>query len=546
MKTKFFCLCFDFLITLLLLIWLCGGFLWQGHLFLKYGADPRRAALILAFLGFFLFSEIRQKSLLYAGLCWAYQKILLRKWRWVSLGGICFWSLSLGVLQTLALRFPMYDVGIFHQILWALAHGYGFHSTISGAQNFLSDHLSPSLIVLAPFYWITQGAPWTLGVLHPLLIYGGVAAWIYFAENIPGAPKKARSHLAAMTLIFGACFDSLWANQRWGFHESALFFFSFSWILALVLTDSRQKIFIGFLFLLAVGSKEISLLTGSLFLFLIPSKKWRLKGVSLILLVVFVCFESIPHPEGKNYFIRYYSYLGNDLQSFLNHLFTSPWRIFSELKMKDLFQYLKTVFLPWLGLPLLGLLSPYSSFRKWGLFLLLPSFLSAALSTYPPLREPGFHYVLELWPVLAILTLLALGRIFLENAQRATQLSFAWAGLALLGLGQDPWGQFFEYAKDATKTSPVRVAFFQIPQDTAMVTDEMTGAWFANQLWITRWPALKGLPKECPSWIVLKNPSQEQEARVENLQKKCLQSFSPSKFKVLDWAFYKLPLDGRG
>ena len=123
-----------------------------------------------------------------------------------------FLGLLVGLLQTRALQTRLFDVGIFHQILWSLIHGLGFHSSISGAGNFLLDHLSPSLALLAPFFWLSGESPYFLSQVHVLLLFGGAAAWLYYAEKLPGVPRHFRPHLAAATVVFIISFDSLWGN----------------------------------------------------------------------------------------------------------------------------------------------------------------------------------------------------------------------------------------------------------------------------------------------------------------------------------------------
>jgi uncharacterized membrane protein len=123
--------------------------------------------------------------------------------RILLLGTCAAWAVALGVAQTMALRAPLYDVGIFHQILWGLSHGYGFLSTLSKAGNFLLDHFAPSLVLLTPVYWLTGSSPLTLAVVQPLLFYGGVAAWVYLASKCPGAKPEMRAELAAATTLLG-------------------------------------------------------------------------------------------------------------------------------------------------------------------------------------------------------------------------------------------------------------------------------------------------------------------------------------------------------
>ena len=126
---------------------------------------------------------------------------------------------GISVLPCLALRTTLWNVGIFHQILWSLSHGLGFHSTISGAGNFLEDHFSPSLVTLVPFFYLSDGNPLTLPIVHTVLIYGGASAWLFLASKVRGVEKSVRENLTRAVLVFILSFESLWKNIGWGFHD---------------------------------------------------------------------------------------------------------------------------------------------------------------------------------------------------------------------------------------------------------------------------------------------------------------------------------------
>ena len=170
---------FDLIIFSLLNIWFAGGIPYGGHLYLKHGADPRRAAIILSILGYFLFPRLRKESTFLQILLRLGQALTRPMARWAFFAGVFGWACVLAIQQTLAMRVRLYDVGIFHQILWSITNGLGFHSTISGAGDFLKDHLSPSLLLFVPLFSVFDGNPLFLPVLQVSLIFLGAAAWIF-------------------------------------------------------------------------------------------------------------------------------------------------------------------------------------------------------------------------------------------------------------------------------------------------------------------------------------------------------------------------------
>ncbi|OFZ78755.1 MAG: hypothetical protein A2583_09800 [Bdellovibrionales bacterium RIFOXYD1_FULL_53_11] len=524
---KRFHIILDILAGSLLAVWLAGGIPWNGKLLLRHGADPRRAAVILCLIAWFALPALRDKSIFLKG------ARAIMKWlekpsaRWGLFAFAFFWSCALGILQTLSLRYPLFDVGLFHQILWGISHGHGFTSNISGAGNFLLDHSSVSLVLLAPVYSLTNSSPLTIAPLHSALLFGGIAAWIYLAARAPGLDHPARNSLAAAVTVFALSFDSLWSNMRWGFHENAIAFTALSWAFALTFSDKRSPWHLCaavLLSLVAAGSKELLLVDVAILFFVwswsltsrMPSSIRRITGIAvfmglaLTLILLFIAFETMPHPAEKNYFNRYYAYLGLNLGDFARTIFFSPWKIIENIGAMELLKYVNTILLPWLALPLAWVWWTLRDGRKnlrsnlttaLVLFSIIPSIASAALSTYTPLRRSGFHYVLELWPVMAALTILALARI--ESSGRWKGFAWLWAVFSMVALGQDPWGQLKEYGRDAYRASPARFAMQLIPADTGIAADEMSGPWLASRINTSRWPDVSIFKDGKPAWIVL-------------------------------------------
>jgi hypothetical protein len=286
----------------------------------------------------------------------------------------------------------------------------------------------------------------------------------------------------------------------------------------------RKGLALGLL-LVAAGSKEILLLDVGIALlcwwwieFRQSSKNFFIKlAITSPLLIImgilfwkFFQFEVIPHPADKNYFNRYYSYLGHNLGDFFLTLFRSPWKVPEAVGSKELWKYIGNVFLPWFCLPLAGFVlvrirRRYASkefvriiHSPW-IFVILPSFASAALATYPPLRNSNFHYILELWPILASLTILVL------SLTRSSTLIWVWAVFSLLRMDHDPIGDFREFSKDSEQWTEVRAKIREIPNEGSLVADELAGTWVAGRQWITRWPDTTLIPNQCPQFILVRN-----------------------------------------
>lgn len=502
---------------------------------LHYTIDVRRMLLLVGGLAAWKSVPFRAESRVVKLLLVAWEGLQTRRGRWTALALVALWGSITGVFQALALRFPQYDVGLFHQIIWNIAHGNGFQSTISRAGNFLLDHLSLTLAFFAPFFWITGDSPLTLPVLHPLLLMGGVAAWVWFAGNAPGLNAQERNHFASMALLGGVFFDSLWGNRTWGFHENALAFATSSWAFALFFADPassprawRRKALILGLFLISAASKEILLLDTGLALacwsaYAARERRWRealpLLALTALLVALFVRFEALPHPADKNYFDRYYGYLGHGLGDFLRTLVLSPGVVFQTIGARELARYFWVVFAPWLFIPLLRL----SSF-PW-LLAIAPSFFSCALSTFKPLRFPNYHYALELWPLLAVLTLLTFARI------RSFRLVWAWVAFMAFASTADPFSELRDFAKVVPELSAVRKVLSEIPPEASVASDELTGTWLAGRKLAARIPDFWIFPKSCPEWIVGKLPSDTTATNCRYIERRTLSSQNWSVFQ---------------
>src|SRR3954468_3601622 len=97
----------DAVALLFLGLWISGGITLGGRIWLKHGADPRRAALLLGAVLIFV-PILRKRSFVAAGVVRAAHELEInRALRWALLGFAGAWACLLGVLQTYALRYPL-------------------------------------------------------------------------------------------------------------------------------------------------------------------------------------------------------------------------------------------------------------------------------------------------------------------------------------------------------------------------------------------------------------------------------------------------------
>jgi uncharacterized membrane protein len=574
---------FDLLITLLLAIWFFGGVPFQGKILLKYAPDLRRSVGLLLLLGFYLRNTQPRLKAYFEYSVWitVFSRMLdfLRDshHRYWVLGIWTGFGVLASILQAYALEVTQYDVGLFHQVLWSLGEGLGPWSSISRAGNFWMDHTALSLVTLVPFFKLMGGHPIFLPILQPILINGGLAALLYFVDHLPKGvdpPDNDALHtgpgfsfqqiLGISTLIAILCFDSTWLNRGWGFHENTIAFFCSLWGFALLFCKTEPSLkflLLTFFFLLTAAlSKEILLLNFFLSFLLWslyePKAQLRLglRVLSLLLLGGFFWFELQPHPANKNYFVRYYSYLGNGLVEFAKTLVTQPSLVLTAIGKESLQRYAWDISKYWLFLPLIsaGLIRRFGKADPWERVPLLrspwlwlvtlgPSLASCALSTYPPLRWIRFHYVMELWPLLFLLTLVGLARI------NSKALATFWGVWMFFQWTSSPLSDVVQYARLAETRAPIREQLLKIARtspDASIAAIEEVGTWLASRKWISRYPDLELLPDECPAWWIVRDNQELDHPLLQARLKKCQAlgfTLSPeSPVRNQEWIFYEL------
>ena len=71
--------------------------------------------------------------------------------RWLA-AAVVAGMFALQLYRYVTFRFTTYDLAVFDQVVWKMAHGHGATSTLT-AWNTFADHLSPILVVFVPLYW---------------------------------------------------------------------------------------------------------------------------------------------------------------------------------------------------------------------------------------------------------------------------------------------------------------------------------------------------------------------------------------------------------
>lgn len=147
---------YDLLVILLALILINRGIPWGAKRLLRHAPDLQRALAVVLVLGWFRWGPT---TLTLKIVGYTLEFLRRSKARYAVLGAWAAFAVFVSVLQTQALQYTQYDVGIFHQVLWSLSEGLGPWSSISKAGNFWHDHLALSLTLLVPGFVLSGRVP---------------------------------------------------------------------------------------------------------------------------------------------------------------------------------------------------------------------------------------------------------------------------------------------------------------------------------------------------------------------------------------------------
>lgn len=506
-----------------------------GELGLVNAADARKISVVALALLWFR-KESRKDSLLLPWLKSVLDQFHGRSFAfWAALGAVGVVAVLFVTTKSYALGFSTFDTGIFHQLMWSLSQGQGFHSSISRAVDFLRDHCVLSLWLLSPLHGFFDGAPVVTPVLSALLLWGGVAALLSAFR----ARWKSQGLAFGLGMLAVLLSQSLWANLAWGFHENHLGVFGICVGLSLWIRSGERIsgwAYVGasLAFIVAAFAKESLLLqVGTLFLvwgFIDPLDHFRERdrlrrglavGLGTALIASFVYYTKLPKHAEKNYFSNYFGYLGASLDEVILSLVTSPWKVFATVGVGPVFWYLMAVLA--LG-GFLFLIQPRSRVNA----MLIPLFVPVGMATiaqYDGLRNPGMHYVLEVLPLLWFVSLW-----HLSHGVGRKAAPVAWALAVIFFFSASPMRDIRRNFKSALEFSELRAVLRAIPRDRIVMADAPAGVWLSDRPWIlTWWPSLEGLAGRCPELYVVYAPDEStRNKRLEEIQKLGAQCSPPS------------------
>ncbi|HEV8295849.1 MAG TPA: DUF2079 domain-containing protein [Acidimicrobiales bacterium] len=243
-----------------------------------------------------------------------------------------------------------YDLGIFDQSAWLLAHGRGF-ITIRGL-SFWGHHVNPAMLVFVPFYWLGAGPRFLNAAMVVSLTCGAIAVFRITVHYV-----KSEWIGLALSIAF-----LLHTSSQYVLHETfhpevlAVAPMLFAYLAAV---EGRWGAFRNWL-VFAVLWKEDIAITAAMFGLVLFFRGHRKQGATAFVLSVAYYFFatrvvlSAFSPGDGAFYSNFLGDLGNSPQALLDTAVTNPTMITRQLDRANAVGYFRDLAEPYAFLPFLA------------------------------------------------------------------------------------------------------------------------------------------------------------------------------------------------
>jgi uncharacterized membrane protein len=283
-----------------------------------------------------------------------------------------------------------YDLGIFTNAIWNLAHGNGYVSSVKGGINLFADHQSPLFWVLAPLFWMAPRSE-TLLVVQAFGLAAGGPALYHLARS-----RFGREHWAPAALPWLYwCYLPLRNANAFDFHPEVFMLPLFLWAFVGFASQQRWAKGLGLLALLgALGAKESApvVAAGIGAAWVLSGTGWRERwpGIALAAAgaaLLFFDVKVVPRFFGGDHaYLSLYQRFGGGVIDVLLAPLTQPLLFFSRLLNAERLNFLFWTLAPLGFLPL---------FAWRAALAVLPVYLMLFLPEGDQRVQISFHYGIE-------------------------------------------------------------------------------------------------------------------------------------------------------
>ena len=350
-------------------------------------------------------------------------------WIWVAAYAVLLAALA--VRKHAALESHGSDLGIFVNLFWNLTHGNGWYNGML-ERNFLGEHFSPLLVLIAPFYRFWPAPECLLVVQSAALALG---AWPIY--QLARFRLGHGAGLVAMYAYF--VYPPLLGTALHDFHEVALAVpllgFAIWWQ-----SQGRIGLFVLALAAAVLCKEELALTAATFGIYLAIVRRdgktgGALFAAGLAVFLLLVCAVLPAFRGGPLPFADRYSQFSGGLGEIVAHAKQDPAWLLAACWSAPKGRYLLELLRPLGFLPLLAPLECLPA---------LPTLARNLLSNHEPQFEIYFHYPAPLIPFFFAAAVVGLGRLragMLRLVPAVTRAPGAhWAALGWLALAATLWG----------------------------------------------------------------------------------------------------------
>lgn len=279
---------------------------------------------------------------------------LVRAWtKWAAptlIAGFIILAIFLAFRQHAAFRTNLYDLGSYTHLIWNIAHGRFFETSL-GPANYLTNHFSLLLVIVAPLFYIWPDPRLLIAVQQIILACAIIPAYLILRKPYPRLAP-------ALVLIF-VCSPLLHQTSAAEFHGIMLAVPFLSWAFYALYLRRTWSLVIP-LALALLAREDVGIYVASFGLFLLLFRKGqRLLGAGLIALgglwlVAIINWVMPALGRAYNHF-RVFSALGSSMPEIAGNALKDPGRIVSLMLTASKLKALLGLLAPLAGLPLLAL-----------------------------------------------------------------------------------------------------------------------------------------------------------------------------------------------
>ncbi len=246
-----------------------------------------------------------------------------RQW-WVISGLGAFYTIIIGALQWYKYSTFGYnglDLGIYHQVVWSLAHGHGFASSIHDP-SYLGDHLE---LWLLPVSWIYRlwGSPLVLLWLQTILLASSIIPIAKITRRLVG-PRAA---VMAVALFLAHPF--VYNVALYEFHALVFSLPITLWSIWLYLKKRYVWWLLTLIGLVLVREDMPFIVAGWSIMAAIDRRGWRWWAPPIFIAGVwFPIAQAVikaANQDGVYKYLAFYGWMGSSFQEILTYPFRQPW-----------------------------------------------------------------------------------------------------------------------------------------------------------------------------------------------------------------------------